>query len=80
MLGHCYVSKSEYKTKKEQQMIMEDTERYQFSYRNKKYRDKFTKKVLRNARIEKEETIGVPATLKLLQRHLKATKKIGKIA
>lgn len=47
ILGHCYVSKSEYKTKREQRMIEKDTERYRFSYRNKKYRDTFTKKSFR---------------------------------
>lgn len=36
--GHCYVEISEYKTKRERQMIKKDTERNRFSYRNKKYR------------------------------------------
>lgn len=49
ILGHCYVSASEYKTRREQLMIGKDTKRYQFSYRNKKYRDKITKKILKNA-------------------------------
>ena len=38
--GHCYVKKSEYKTKKEQKYIQEDTKKYKFSYRNKIYTDK----------------------------------------
>ena len=38
--GHCYVKKSEYKTKKEQKWIKEDTKKYKFSYRNKIYKDK----------------------------------------
>src|SRR3989338_1036985 len=38
MMGHCYVSASEYKTK-----------RCQFSYRNKVYRDKIKNKILQNA-------------------------------
>lgn len=46
IMGHCYVSVSEYKTKKEQKMIEQDTKRYHFSYRNKVYRDKIRKKVL----------------------------------
>lgn len=44
--GHCYVKKSEYKTKKEQKQIKEDTKKYKFSYRNKIYRDK-----IRNVKI-----------------------------
>ncbi len=38
--GHCYVNKSEYKTKKEQKWIVDDTKKYRFVYRNKKYRRK----------------------------------------
>jgi len=35
--GHCYVEESEFTTKKEKQDILEDTKRYRFTYRNKKY-------------------------------------------
>ena len=35
--GHCYVKKSEYKTKQEQKMIADDIKMYRFTYRNKKY-------------------------------------------
>src|SRR3989338_10394733 len=49
MMGHCYVSASEYKTKREQKMIEKDTKRCQFSYRNKVYRDKIKNKILQNA-------------------------------
>ena len=38
--GHCYVNRSEYKTKKEQKWIDNDTKKYQFAYQNKKYRRK----------------------------------------
>lgn len=48
-MGHCYVSASEYKTKKEQKWIEKDTKRYQFSYRNKVYRDKIRKKVMKRS-------------------------------
>ena len=37
-MGHCYVKRSEYKTKKEQKVIDNDTKRYRFTYRNGKYR------------------------------------------
>ncbi|HCB35558.1 MAG: hypothetical protein A2W52_04075 [Candidatus Taylorbacteria bacterium RIFCSPHIGHO2_02_49_25] len=37
-MGHCYVKRSEYKTKKEQKWIDNDIKRYRFTYRNKKYR------------------------------------------
>ena len=36
--GHCYVDKSEYNTKQEQKWINDDTKKYQFVYRNKKYK------------------------------------------
>jgi hypothetical protein len=36
--AHCYVERSEYKTKKEQQWIREDTARNRFVWRNKKYK------------------------------------------
>lgn len=45
--GHCYVKKSEYKTKKEQKQIEIDTKKYKFSYKNKIYRDK-----IRNIKIQ----------------------------
>lgn len=47
--GHCYVSASEYKTKKEKKWIKQDTEKYQFSYRNKVYRDKIRNKILKQS-------------------------------
>lgn len=37
IIGHCYVQKEEYKTKREQRLIAKDTLSYRFSYRNKKY-------------------------------------------
>ena len=36
--GHCYVKKSEYKTKQEQSWIAEDTKKLKVAYRNKKYK------------------------------------------
>ncbi len=36
--GHCYVKRSEYKTKKEHRWIDRDTEKYRFTYHDKKYR------------------------------------------
>ncbi len=47
--GHCYVSESEYRTKKEKKWIKQDTEKYQFSYRNKVYRDKIRNKILKQS-------------------------------
>lgn len=35
--GHCYVKKEEYKTKKEQRWIIEDTKRTKVKYQKKKY-------------------------------------------
>lgn len=39
-LGHCYVKKEEFKTKQEQKWIKQDTEKFKFVYRNKKYKRK----------------------------------------
>ena len=39
VIGHCYVKREEYRTKKEQKMIEEDIVRYKFSYRKKIYKD-----------------------------------------
>ena len=38
--GHCYVRRSEYKTKQEQKWIKEDTAKIKLSYRKGKYKDK----------------------------------------
>lgn len=36
--SYCYVKKSEYKTKREQKWIREDTSHYRLSYRKGKYK------------------------------------------
>ena len=54
IMGHCYVSLSEYKTKKEKRWIGKDTKRYQFSYRNKVYRDKIRNKVLKTVPFKRD--------------------------
>jgi hypothetical protein len=35
--GHCYIKKSSYKTKQEQNWIKQDTAKFRLSYRNRKY-------------------------------------------
>ena len=40
--GHCYVKRSEYKTKREQRQIDTDIKKCRFTYRNKKYTRKET--------------------------------------
>jgi hypothetical protein len=47
--GFCYVSKSEYKTKKERLWIKTDTKRYHFTYKNKKYFDRIRKMPVHSA-------------------------------
>ncbi len=39
MLGHGYVDKSKFTTKKEKMYIKHDLKKYRFSYRNSKYID-----------------------------------------
>jgi len=36
--GHCFVNKKEYKTKREQKWIQDDTKRVKVVYRKKRYR------------------------------------------
>ena len=38
IIGHAYVKREEYKTKKEQKYIEEDTAKFRMSYRNGKYK------------------------------------------
>ncbi|MFH1903143.1 MAG: hypothetical protein ABIK20_03700 [Candidatus Omnitrophota bacterium] len=35
--GHCYPKRDEFKTKTEQKWIAQDTKKFRFVYRNKKY-------------------------------------------
>lgn len=44
--GHCYVKRSEYKTKKEQGYIDQDTKTYNFIFRNGKYKDINTGRII----------------------------------
>lgn len=55
--GHCYVRRREYKTKQEQKWIDKDTQKYQFTFRNKKYWKVGERKSLptRRFRISKKE-------------------------
>lgn len=46
IIGHCYVAKDRYKTKKEQKYIEKDTAKFQLLYRNKIYKDINTGKQL----------------------------------
>lgn len=39
ILGHCYVKKSDFKTERELRWIEEDTSRFNFVYKNSKYKD-----------------------------------------
>lgn len=38
--GHCYVTREEFKTKREQKILDADIKKYKLTYRNKKYRNK----------------------------------------
>ena len=37
IFGHCYVKKIEYKTKREQNYIRQDTQKFRFTWKNQKY-------------------------------------------
>ena len=46
-LGHCYVNKLEYETKREQRWIEMDTVKHRFVYRNKEYKGAFDNKIFK---------------------------------
>lgn len=50
-LGHCYVNKEEYKTKKELSWIGKDTAKFKFVYRSGNYKDKNTNKIYLQTKI-----------------------------
>ncbi|MDO8590957.1 MAG: hypothetical protein Q7R65_03185 [bacterium] len=65
--GHCYVKRNEYKTKYEQRWIDKDTQKYRFTFRNKKYRRAGEQKILpaKHFRIsKKEKMVPLEALLK----------------
>ena len=69
--GHCYVKRSEYKTKKEQTWIKKDTEKYHFTYRNKKYRRVGERTPLPVKRCRIPKKIGGRMSLEKLKAKLK---------
>lgn len=69
--GHCYVKRSEYKTKKEQGWIDRDTEKNRFTYRHKQYRRVGEKKILPTKRFRIPKMRGKGMSLEELQRKLK---------
>ena len=46
-VGHCYVQRSEYTTKREQKWIDKNIVKHRFSYRNKKYRGYYDNKIFK---------------------------------
>lgn len=38
IIGHCYIKKEDYKTKREQEWIKEDTVKSRFTYKNGEYK------------------------------------------
>lgn len=69
--GHCYVRRSEYKTKKEQMWIDKDTAKNRFTYRNKQYRMVGERKVLPRKHFRIPKRMGKGMTLEQLKRKLK---------
>ena len=70
-MGHCYVKRSEYKTKYEQKMIDKDIKKYRFTYRNKQYRRLGEKTPLPQKRFKRPKRIGKGMTLEELNKKLK---------
>ncbi len=69
--GHCYVKRSEYKTKYEQKMIDKDLNKYRFTYRDKQYRKVGEQKPLPVKRYRILKRIGKGMTLEELKAKLK---------
>lgn len=69
--GHCYVQRSEYKTKYEQRWIDKDTKKYRFTYRNGVYRRVGEKKPIPTKRFKIPKRTGKAMTLEELKRRLK---------
>lgn len=65
--GHCYVKRSEYKTKQEQKWIDKDTEKYQFTYRNTRYRKVGERKSLPTKYFKIPKRTGKAMTLEELK-------------
>ncbi len=40
LTGYCYVKRKDYKTKREQKKIADDTKKYRLTYKNKRFSDK----------------------------------------
>lgn len=70
-IGHCYVKRSEYKTKYEQRMIEKDTEKYRLTYRNKQYRRVGEQKPLPQKHFRIPKRRGKGMTLEELKRKWK---------
>lgn len=70
-MGHCYVKRSEYKTKYEQRMIDKDIKKYQFTYRKKQYRRVGEKKVLPTKRFRIPKRTGKGISLEELKKKWK---------
>ena len=84
MLGHAYVKRSEYKTKREQRMIDADLKKMQFRYRKKEhtYKNSLTGDVFHpvsKAYLKRQEkdTSG-PFTAEEFGKHLRSLMKKGK--
>ena len=70
-IGHCYVKRSEYKTKYEQRMINKDIKKYRFTYHNKQYRRVGEHKPLPRKQFKIPKRIGKGMTLEELKAKLK---------
>ena len=84
MLGHAYVKRSEYKTKREQKMIDADLKKMQFRYRKKRhtYMNSVTGDVFHSVSKTylkgQEKDISGPFTAEQSEKHLRGIMKKGK--
>lgn len=56
IFGHCYVNQKDYKTKREQKWILEDTAKYRLIYRTGRY--KAVSSILRRSPITQHYNAG----------------------
>lgn len=84
MLGHAYVKRSEYTTKREQRMIDADLKKMRFVYRKDKhtYKNSITGDVFRSVsksyRKQQEKGSAGPFTVEESEKHLRGLMKRGK--
>ena len=57
IFGYAYVTRNEYLTRKEQKRINADTEKFQFSYKRRMFKNKFTGEKLKLVEFNRQQEL-----------------------